>query len=404
MAIPKSINKEHIIQAIQKIDREGVPDRRESTRFNLSYENKNYPPKYVISIANIFVNGKEYAPSLFSGGDETNRFLEGLGFRIIENKLVEDSEIYINTWIFQGNPRVFDIDNYVKNHKFIWWSLKQKHFIDKIQLNDEVYLWRSDGGKRGTGGVIAKCKIVSLPLQREDDSGAKDYWYTDDWAYSYLAIKLEVLEVKLEDEFINRLSLLEHPVLKELLILRLRQQTNYLLSKKHAIELQRLWKFKNGSIRNELTANVVSDMGSFLNSEMTETEKEQVIKSRIGHSAFKKALLSIDKKCRLCSVSDERFLIASHIKPWSESSNQERLDVNNGLLLCPNHDSLFDKGYISFDEYGIILISASLGETTKVFLNINETMKITMNESQQKYIHWHRENLFSSKSCLEEEV
>ncbi|MEH7036345.1 HNH endonuclease [Priestia megaterium] len=400
MAIPKSINKEHIIQAIQKIDREGVPDRRESTRFNLSYENKNYPPKYVISIANIFVNGKEYSPSLFSGGGETNRFLEGLGFRIIENKLGKDSEVYINTWIFQGNPRVFDIDNYVKNHKFIWWSLRQQHFIDKIQLNDEVYLWRSDGGKRGTGGVIAKCKIVSSPLQREDDSGAKDYWYTDDWAYSYLAIKLEVLEVKLEDEFINRLSLLEHPVLKELLILRLRQQTNYLLSKKHAIELQRLWKFKNGSIRNELTANVVSDMGSFLNSEITETEKEQVIKSRIGHSTFKKALLSIDKKCRLCSVSDERFLIASHIKPWSESSNKERLDVNNGLLLCPNHDSLFDKGYISFDEYGIILISASLDETTKVFLNINQTMKITMNESQQKYIHWHRENLFSSKSCL----
>ena len=75
MAIPKNINKDHVIRAIQKIDREGVPERRESTRFNLSYEGKYYPPKYVISIANIFANGEEYSPSLFSGGDETNKFL-----------------------------------------------------------------------------------------------------------------------------------------------------------------------------------------------------------------------------------------------------------------------------------------------------------------------------------------
>lgn len=84
MPIPKNINKEHVVEAIQKIDREGIPDRRESTRFNLSYEGKYYPPKYVISIANIFANGEEYSPSLFSGGDETNRFLSRLGFTIIE--------------------------------------------------------------------------------------------------------------------------------------------------------------------------------------------------------------------------------------------------------------------------------------------------------------------------------
>lgn len=55
--------------------------------------------------------------------------------------------------------------------------------------------------------------------------------------------------------------------------------------------------------------------------EITETEKEQVIKSRIGQSTFKKALLSFEKKCKLCGVTDERFLVASHIKPWSQSNN-----------------------------------------------------------------------------------
>lgn len=76
---------------------------------------------------------------------------------------------------------------------------------------------------------------------------------------------------------------------------------------------------------------------------MDKTEKESIVKARIGQSIFKMALLAVEMKCRLCGVSDERLLVASHIKPWSKSNHQERLDVNNGLLLCPNHDALFCK-------------------------------------------------------------
>jgi len=143
------------------------------------------------------------------------------------------------------------------------------------------------------------------------------------------------------------------------------------------------------------TSEVKLNLKKINENEITETEKEQVIKSRIGQSTFKKALIAIEKKCRLCGVSDERFLVASHIKPWSKSNNQERLDVNNGLLLCPNHDVLFDKGFISFDAEGAIVISTSLGKATKVFLNINDDMKIGMNVSQQQYMKWHRENVFN---------
>lgn len=294
----------------------------------------------------------------------------------------------MNTWIFQGNPRIFDIDNYVINHRYIWWSLRQEHYLDVIGLDDEVFLWRSDGGQRGSGGILAKARVVSLPQDRTDDEDAKDYWHTDDWANPYLAVKLEVLEVRLEEGFINRLSLLGHHVLKDLLILRLRQQTNYLLPLEHAFELQKLWNYSNGDMDDVLDSN---DLENLIENEITETEKEQIIKSRIGQSAFKKALLAVEKKCRICGVTDERFLVASHIKPWSKSNNQERLDVNNGLLLCPNHDALFDKGYISFDDDGSILISDNLDEAAKVFLNINEAMKIELNENQKKYMEWHRE-------------
>ncbi|MDQ7864888.1 HNH endonuclease signature motif containing protein [Peribacillus frigoritolerans] len=101
------------------------------------------------------------------------------------------------------------------------------------------------------------------------------------------------------------------------------------------------------------------------NVDVLDTEKESIIKARIGQSSFKSALLYEEKKCKLCGVTDSRFLIASHIKPWSQSNNYERLDKNNGLLLCPNHDALFDKGYISFKEDGSIFDIYELGSSIK---------------------------------------
>ncbi|MDG0059013.1 HNH endonuclease [Priestia sp. P5] len=297
----------------------------------------------------------------------------------------------MNTWIFQGNPRFFDVDTYIKNHKYIWWSLRQEHFLDKIELDDEVFLWRSDGNNRGTGGILAKAKVISLPVERTNDETAQNYWYTDEWKNPYLAVELEVLQVKWEGGFINRLSLLEHPVLKDLLILRQRTQTNYLLSQRHAITLQKLWNNSHDIIKSKVS--VESDMKNLISDDITETEREQVIKSRIGQSAFKKGLLAIENKCRLCGVTNEQFLVASHIKPWNEANHQERLDIDNGLLLCPNHDALFDKGYISFDTDGKIIISDYLDEGTRIFLNINENMNIEMNEGQQEYMKWHKEYL-----------
>lgn len=85
MPIPKNITKDHIIEALKRIDGEGVPEKREVTKFSLVYEGKHYPPKYVISTANIYANGELYDPTLFSGGEETNRFFRSLGLTIISN-------------------------------------------------------------------------------------------------------------------------------------------------------------------------------------------------------------------------------------------------------------------------------------------------------------------------------
>lgn len=125
-----------------------------------------------------------------------------------------------------------------------------------------------------------------------------------------------------------------------------------------------------------------------------QTEKERLIKARVGQGKFKKLLILRECKCALCGVTDPRLLIASHIKPWSLSNNQERLDLHNGLLLCPNHDSLFDKNLISFTNQGGIIISPTIDETAKIFMNINETMKIVLTEKQLNYMEHHYKSFF----------
>ncbi|WHY63655.1 HNH endonuclease [Cytobacillus firmus] len=186
-----------------------------------------------------------------------------------------------------------------------------------------------------------------------------------------------------------------------------RGNTGYLfrVSRELAEYLFQILEDTNGITKTSLVqANIqkdieiIEDLEKELKSTFTleQTEKELIVKSRIGQTLFKKALLKQENRCRLCGVTDERFLVASHIKQWSQSNNEERLDVNNGLLLCPNHDSLFDKGYVSFNDNGEILTSKSLDNDLKVFLNINDKMKIRMNENQKQYMEWHRENKFKN--------
>ncbi len=90
------------------------------------------------------------------------------------------------------------------------------------------------------------------------------------------------------------------------------------------------------------------------------TEKLQLIKARRGQGLFRKRVESMEKACRVTGVTFKPLLRASHIKPWCTSTNAEKLDGNNGLLLAPHIDVLFDKGYISFSNSGDLLVSSKL--------------------------------------------
>lgn len=454
-------------------------------------------------------------------------------------------------WIFQGNPKRFNVDAYLLDNEFITWSIRQEHLIEQIDIGDEVFIWRSDGDDKGTGGIVARAEVISLPQEYVNDEESTQYWY-EDVTEAYLAVHLKVLEVEVEN-ILKRTNLLEHDILHEIPILKIRNNTNYLLTEQLGEALAKEWKKvrvniqkqtplsvkelstgivlsipasstihlieryhihafpyprsynysnlvtfrkKGGGMKElysvvdtfvmDVQSGVIEEMiapfnedvqtrirlyaqeragdfeyekqeyqfwvlrfkellphepqtvktynghvyftydhlvsgeqyvkissnqtrntnADFINEfaremdqinkkEIVDTEKEQLVKARIGQSTFKKALLAIEKKCKLCGLSEEAFLIASHIKPWSVSTNRERLDSDNGLLLCPNHDRLFDKGFISFLENGEMVVSDSIDDITSQFMNIQRTMKIKLTDEQKVYMKWHLKNIFA---------
>ena len=123
-------------------------------------------------------------------------------------------------------------------------------------------------------------------------------------------------------------------------------------------------------------------------------EKKAFIKVRVNQGVFRKKLLDKYSCCCLCKVANPYFLVASHIKPWADSEPDEKLDDNNGFLLCPNHDALFDGGYISFNDDGSILISDDVSAVDRIYMNINEDMHIELTAKNREYLKWHRDRIF----------
>ncbi|MBE6332904.1 MAG: hypothetical protein E7070_11540 [Bacteroidales bacterium] len=131
------------------------------------------------------------------------------------------------------------------------------------------------------------------------------------------------------------------------------------------------------------------------NNDINETEKQSIVKSRIGQGLFRNRLFEYWGGCSISKCKFINILIASHIKPWIVSDNNERVSTYNGLLLLPNYDKLFDKGYISFSDNGKIIISKFFPNDDLRLLGIKETTQLVkIDERHLPFFKYHRENCF----------
>lgn len=144
-------------------------------------------------------------------------------------------------------------------------------------------------------------------------------------------------------------------------------------------------KMQEASLQEEVK-RVKNDMT------IDETEREAIIKARVGQGLFRQHLIEHWKGCSISRFGMYDCLIASHIKPWRNSTNEERLSVYNGLLLLPNYDKLFDKGYISFDKTGKIIYSKFFPESERKILGMDNNVHLVHVERQHEvFLKYHNE-------------
>jgi predicted restriction endonuclease len=126
------------------------------------------------------------------------------------------------------------------------------------------------------------------------------------------------------------------------------------------------------------------------------TEREEVRKARVGHGRFRQELLELwGCGCSVTGVGLPAVLTASHIKPWRVASNAERVDPHNGLLLLPQYDRLFDRGYVSFDADGRLLVSGVLGREQLARLGVRESDRLRyVRDEHQPFLEYHRRRVF----------
>lgn len=158
-------------------------------------------------------------------------------------------------------------------------------------------------------------------------------------------------------------------------------------------------------VRTRSTNNpTVNDLKSILSNERTvPTVAEMLVQARIGQGAFRRNVLRIwNSRCAVSSSSTLDVIRASHIKPWRDSTDHERLDPANGLPLLANYDALFDAGLISFDDNGCMIVSSSLNVTERVQLDIiGKRLTTPVSEKTMHYLEFHRTHIFRKDLCRE---
>jgi hypothetical protein len=125
------------------------------------------------------------------------------------------------------------------------------------------------------------------------------------------------------------------------------------------------------------------------------TERKGLVTSRVGQGAYRKGIIHRwEYKCAVTGFDKLDVLIASHIVPWAESTDPERLDIHNGILLSPTYDALFDRHLISFENNGRIILSNAIDHDAYVKIGVSGDERIANLSSYNiEYLERHRLSL-----------
>lgn len=129
---------------------------------------------------------------------------------------------------------------------------------------------------------------------------------------------------------------------------------------------------------------------------IAETDRFALVRSRRGQGLFRDRVARIERRCRITGVENPTHLVASHCKPWRDATNEERLDGENGLLLTPTVDHLFDRGFIGFEGNGQLILSpvAHRPSLQRMGIDVTATTNVgSFSSGQKTFLEFHRQSI-----------
>ncbi|WP_171263486.1 HNH endonuclease [Acinetobacter silvestris] len=291
------------------------------------------------------------------------------------------------TYLFTWNPKRWD-----------WKNLNNQ--ILQLQNNEEVFNDWGTGSRKHNIGINDQFILVRVGVQPKGiiaiGSIESELFERNHWDKNLTKQGKKTSFVKLKFNNLSPATFIkEEELQKRFPKINWTPQTNGIkideaIAAEIFKELNTNLKLSHQDINAQLENEILQDP------KLTETDKQQLVLSRIGQGQFRNLLIKYWNHCCVTDLPLINILIASHIKPWKVADNMERLDPYNGLLLTPNLDKLFDKGHISFDKNGKIMVSKVISEHMNA-LSISKEMRICLTPNHEKYMEYHRTQIFNGE-------
>jgi len=333
--IPDGITQKNLLQAIKDFERDVEHRFGPSSTYDVLHVGKRYPPKAIVGLAARHILGSPLQPEDFEGGIGTKCFgvLTENGFTIVP----KEGRGFSGAWILQGSPKKFDIDTYLAEFDYVYWSAPQHK--ENIQVGDTAYIWRAGSD----AGVVAIGEVVEAPTPaakvKYPDVLASDLWAESLEDAKSLKIGLLISEKRLtEDEaMVSRESLLKHPTLAGANIIRIPRKTVFQLTREEAMALSHLWATQNspldGSSQSEGSVRLRRHYSRERSGKLREQKKADYLRT------------NVKLNCEVCGFTfDENYpedlakdyIEVHHVIPLSELKEQTRTTLSDLMLVCSN--------------------------------------------------------------------
>lgn len=209
-------------------------------------------------------------------------------------------------------------------------------------------------------------------------SGPRGYVNSDDYGY----------------KIIREIAL---PLVSYVYVEKVGMESEPLFYWKLFVDFEAIWEKQNGPLVFTYGKQKSSEIPSKEETKKEKEKKSEISRAREGQGKYREQLLEQCRFCPFTMVADERLLIASHIKPWAASDENEKVDPYNGYILTPLYDKLFDRGFITFTENRHMILSEFISPYTwkQLGLKNNTFIKaLPMDDKRIEYLGFHHEAVF----------